>query len=86
MDICRASSCIPGLSPMVTIDGQLYLDGGAVDSIPLIHALKIGHRKNLVILTRNQEYRKKKPGKSKAVFVAAFKKYPNLFNSLLNRY
>ena len=35
MDICRASSSIPGMSPMVTIDGQLYLDGGAADSIPL---------------------------------------------------
>lgn len=86
MDICRASSSIPGMSPMVTIDGQLYLDGGAADSIPLIHAMKKGHRKNVVILTRNQEYRKKKPGKSKAVYVAAFKKYPNLLNTLLNRY
>ena len=84
--ICRASSRIPGMSPMVTIDGQLYLDGGAADSIPLIHAMKKGHRKNVVILTRNQEYRKKKPGKSKAVYVAAFKKYPNLLNTLLNRY
>ena len=55
-------------------------------SIPLIHAMKKGHRKNVVILTRNQEYRKKKPGKSKAVYVAAFKKYPNLLNTLLNRY
>ena len=86
MDICRASSSIPGMSPMVMIDGNPCLDGGSADSIPLIHAMKKGHRKNVVILTRNQGYRKKKPGKSKAVYVAAFKKYPNLLNTLLNRY
>lgn len=86
LDICRASSSIPGVSPMVEIDGTPYVDGGVGDSIPLIHAMKEGHRKNVVILTRNRGYRKKKPGKSRAFYMAAFKKYPNLRDALLNRY
>lgn len=86
LDICRASSSIPGVSPMVEIEGTPYVDGGVGDSIPLIHAMKEGHRKNVVILTRNRGYRKKKPGKSRAFYMAAFKKYPNLRDALLNRY
>lgn len=86
MNICRASSSIPVASPMVEIDGQYYLDGGVADSVPLIHAMKEGYRKNVVILTRNCGYRKKKPGKSSALYLAAFKNYPNLLNTLLNRY
>ena len=39
-----------------------------------------------MILTRNCGYRKKKPGKSSALYLAAFKNYPNLLNTLLNRY
>ena len=40
MDIGRASSSIPVVSPMVEIDGVPYLDGGIADSIPLIHAME----------------------------------------------
>ena len=72
MDIGRASSSIPVVSPMVEIDGVPYLDGGIADSIPLIHAMEKGYRKNVVILTRNMGYRKKKPGKSTPLYVAAF--------------
>lgn len=86
MTICRASSSIPAACPMVMVDGRPCLDGGISDSIPLIHAMKEGYRKNVVVLTRNYGYRKEKPGKSAAFYMAAFKKYPNLVNSLLNRY
>ncbi len=86
MNICRASSSIPAVSPMVVVDGFPCLDGGVADSVPLIHAMKKGYRKNVVILTRNAGYRKKRPGKSKALYVAAFKKYPAFLNTLLNRY
>lgn len=63
MDIGRASSSIPLVSPRVEIDGVPYLDGGIADSIPLIHAMEKGWRKNVVVLTRNKGYRKSKPGK-----------------------
>lgn len=86
MRICRASSSIPAACPMVMLDGRLYLDGGVSDSIPLFHAMKLGYKKDVVVLTRNLGYRKTKPGKSAAFYSAAFKKYPNLTRSLLNRY
>lgn len=86
MDIGRASSSIPIVSPMVEIDGVPYLDGGIADSIPLIHAMEKGYRKNVVILTRNMGYRKKKPGKSTPLYVAAFRHYPEFLNTLYNRY
>lgn len=86
MDICRASSSIPVASPMVKIDGKLYLDGGVADSIPILHAMRKGYRKNVLILTRNYGYRKKQPGKSRALYVAAFKEYPEFLRTFLNRY
>lgn len=86
MNICRASSSIPAACPMVMLDGRPYLDGGVSDSIPLFHAMKLGYQKDVVVLTRNLGYRKTKHGKSAAFYSAAFKKYPNLVRSLLNRY
>ncbi|MDO5134607.1 MAG: patatin family protein [Eubacteriales bacterium] len=86
LSICRASSSIPVMSPEVFIDGCPYVDGGVADSVPLIHAMKEGYRKNVVILTRNPGYRKSRPGKSRALYVAALKKYPNLLNVMVNRY
>lgn len=86
MKICRASSSVPLASPMVEIGGVPYLDGGLADSIPVIRSLKTGHRKNVLVLTRNKGYRKKQPKKSRAVYVAAFRKYPELTKTILHRY
>ncbi len=86
MRICRASSSIPLASSMVDIDGTPYLDGGLADSIPIIRALKTGHTKNVVILTRNKGYRKKAIRKSRALYQAAYRDYPNLVKTILTRY
>lgn len=86
LTICRASSSIPLISPVVDVDGVPCVDGGVADSVPLIHSMKLGHQKNVVVLTRNKGYRKKAPGKSRLLYTAALKKYPNLLNALLNRY
>ncbi|MDD3339178.1 MAG: patatin family protein [Lachnospiraceae bacterium] len=86
MRICRASSSVPLASPIVNIDGQPYLDGGLADSIPLIRSLRTGHKKNVVILTRNMGYRKSAPKKSKSLFVAAYSKYPNLVRTICHRH
>ena len=86
MKICRASSSIPVVSPMVEVDGIPYLDGGLGDSIPVIRSLKTGHKKNVLILTRNFGYRKKPPRKSRNVYAAIYRKYPELVRTILNRY
>lgn len=84
-NICRASASLPLAAPMVTIDGIPYLDGGLADSIPLKRALKTGHKKNVLILTRPYGYRKKFPSERARMYVAFFKEYPNLVKSIYYR-
>lgn len=86
MDITRASSSVPVASPMVYLGDQPYLDGGLADSIPLIRSLRTGHKKNVLILTRNEGYRKTPPKRSRSLYIAAYHKYPNLVRTICNRY
>ncbi len=85
LKICRASSSMPLVSPMVDIDGVSYLDGGLADSVPIIHSLKLGNKKNVIILTRNKGYRKKYPNNINRIYIATFKKYPNLIRTIYYR-
>ena len=87
MDICRASSSIPVFTPIVEVDGEKYVDGGVSDAVPLIHSMKLGYRKNVVILTREKGYRKKKPGMAASeVYRILFRKYPLLVKTLMTRH
>ncbi len=42
VDAVLASSAVPGLLPAVELDGEHYLDGGLVDSIPVGRAVRLG--------------------------------------------
>ena len=56
------------------------------DSIPIIHSLKTGHQRNVIILTRNKGYRKHSSGKQDRLFELAYgKKYPKLVEVLEQR-
>ena len=59
------------------------LDGGIVDSIPLLRARQEGFTKNLVVLTRNHGYRKE----NKDIKVPSFlyRKYPKIREALSHR-
>lgn len=81
----RASSSLPLLSRIVEINGEKYLDGGITDSIPIKKSIKDGHKKNVVILTRDKTYRKSKP-KFLSFLKFKYKKYPNLVKAIENRY
>lgn len=85
MDICRASSSVPMASPMVEVDGKPYLDGGIADSIPIIRSLKLGNKKNVIVLTRREGYHKPPIRKSKPVYAAFYKNYPNLLKAIFRR-
>lgn len=86
MKICRASSSMPLVSPMVNLDGIPYLDGGLADSIPIARAAKKGNKKIVVILTRNPGYRKKPVTKGMAkMYRKAYKSYPNLIRTTTYR-
>lgn len=86
MKICRASSSMPLVAPMVIVDGVPYLDGGLADSIPVERALAKGNEKVVLILTRNQGYRKKMPGKAAAnMYRQAYRNYPELSRVAIRR-
>lgn len=86
MKLCRASSSMPLLSPIVNIDGVPYLDGGLVDSVPIRRALQSGNEKIVLVLTRNPGYRKKPISKGTSkLYRRAYKKYPNLVHAAIYR-
>ena len=86
MKLCRASSSMPLLSPIVSIDGVPYLDGGLADSVPIHRAEELGNEKIVLILTRNPGYRKKMTKKAVAnMYRKAYQKYPNLVRAAIRR-
>lgn len=76
LDIVRASSSLPFVSKIVDVDGIPMLDGGIVDSIPLQHAIDMGHPSNVLVLTRNRGYRD--TGKDMKIPRFIYRKYPRL--------
>lgn len=85
MNACRASSSLPVVSPMVEVDGIPMLDGGIADSVPIRKALYDGIKKNIVILTRQEGYRKSPARKSLQMARIMYKKYPYLIQAIKNR-
>ena len=83
MDIVRASSSLPFVSPITYVDGIPMLDGGIVDSIPVEYAMSQGYDKLVVVLTRNKGYRKKESRMPLAK--VTYRKYPNLRKALQER-
>jgi predicted patatin/cPLA2 family phospholipase len=83
IDIVKASSSLPYACPIIYVDGKPMLDGGIVDSIPLMRAYGQGFEDCVVVLTRNRGYRKS----DKEVMVPRFiyKEYPRLRVALRNR-
>ena len=86
MRICRASSSMPLVTPIVNVDDIPYLDGGLADSIPLKHALDSGNEKVILVLTRNDDYRKKPINHAMAeLYRRAYSSYPELVRTILRR-
>lgn len=86
MKLCRASSSMPLLTPIVNIDNVPYLDGGLADSIPIRRAQQMENEKIVVILTKNQGYRKSVLSPTmQRVYKRAYKSYPNLIRTIFRR-
>ena len=84
MEYFRATSAMPFVSQIVEIDGKKYLDGALADSIPLDKMQELGYDKIIVVLTKPQGYKKKKPPKVLANKV--YKQYPRLVEAINTRY
>ena len=82
----RASSSLPFISKMVEIEGEHYLDGGLCDSIPIRKSIADGNKKNVIILTRNADYRKQYSKNMHRLAKAYGKKYPQLVHCIATRY
>ena len=83
LDICRASSSLPYVSNVIDVDGQPYLDGGIVDSIPVGRSIDMGYDGNVLGLTRNRGYRNTSKDRKIPKFI--YKKYPRLRVALSRR-
>ena len=83
IDIVKASSSMPFVSPIVYVDGEPMLDGGIGDSIPLMRAMEQGYKNNMVVLTRNRGYRK--PDKPSRVPFFCYRKYPAMRKAIMER-
>ena len=84
IEYLRASGSMPFLSKPVIVHGKSYLDGGISDSIPIEKLMDMGCNKNIVVLTRPEDYRKKK---SNTLFPKIYyRKYPYLAEAINNRY
>lgn len=79
----QASCSLPLATKGIEIGGQLYYDGGLVDSIPLARALDDGCRKAVVILTQDKHYEKKAIHPR---FVKLAKKYPKIAEAMAVRH
>lgn len=86
MKLCRASSSMPLLTPIVNIDNVPYLDGGLAESVPIRRAQQMENEKIVVILTKNQGYRKSVLSPTmQRVYKRAYKSYPNLIRTIFRR-
>lgn len=59
--IAKATSSLPYVAQITEVDGVPMLDGGIVDSIPVVRAIDKGFSPNVVILTRNRGFRSSEP-------------------------
>ncbi len=83
IDYIRASASLPYVSKFVELDGRKLLDGGCTDSVPVEAFRKLGFRRNVVVLTRDLEYRKKPENTWMADLM--YHKYPQFAEALKNR-
>jgi predicted patatin/cPLA2 family phospholipase len=81
--IAKASSSLPYVAQITKVDGVPMLDGGIVDSIPVIRATSQGHPFNVVVMTRNKGYRSTERDVNIPSFI--YKEYPRLRVALSHR-
>lgn len=67
-----ASSAVPGLLPPVEIEGEHFIDGGVVDSIPLGRAVELGARRVFVLQVGRVEQPLTPPRRPWEVALVAF--------------
>lgn len=85
LKLLKASSSLPFAAPEVEFKGKTLLDGGISDPIPIKQAERDGYQKNIVVLTRNKDYRKS-PSRFHFFVKRRYGHYPGLVEALLKRH
>jgi len=67
-----ASSAIPTMFPPVTIDGDVLVDGGVVNNVPISRALTAGCDRIYVLLCGPLHYHPRQPGRPVEALLTAF--------------
>ena len=80
----RASASMPFISKPVHVENMRLLDGGIADSIPVAYAMKTGHAKSVLVLTRPKGYHKKTISSS-GLFKFLMPCHPQLAKALYRR-
>lgn len=79
----QASSSIPVLSRMISVDGKKYLDGGVSMPIAYQRAFDQGYDKVVVVLTRHKGFRKKPADRwTEKAYRRYFKPLPEFLDAL----
>lgn len=81
----RASSSMPLVSKNVEKNGELYLDGGITDPIPIRKAIADRNPKIIVVLTKENGY-VREPFKHIKLLKAVYCKYPKVVESMKHRH
>ncbi len=71
-DVVLASCAVPGILPPVPIDGEHFIDGGIVNSIPVSRAVALGARKIYVLQVGRLEQPLRPPRRPWEVGLVAF--------------
>lgn len=83
LDLLRASCSLPVVCPIARLDDKPYVDGGVSDAIPFKRALDEGYSRLVIVLTRNEDYRKSE----RRLYLPRFlyKEYPAIRKKLSDR-
>ncbi|MCF6136315.1 patatin-like phospholipase family protein [Pseudalkalibacillus berkeleyi] len=85
LPILRASSSLPFMAPVIELGNRCLMDGGISDPIPIRKSEMDGNKKNIVILTRNDGYIKKR-SKMNWITKKVYPQYGGLVKSMDERY
>ena len=81
LEVTIASCAIPLLSPIVRHAGYNLLDGGITDPIPIEKSIADGNTFHVVVLTRNEGYRKSEFG-NRLLLKLLYSRYPRVIEAM----
>lgn len=85
LSILRASSSLPFMAPVIEMESRCLMDGGISDPIPIRKSEMDGNKKNLIIMTRNDGYIKKR-SRMNWLTRKVYPQYNGLVSSMDNRF